>query len=245
MRINEIPTPFGPIWLRSREAFASSARAALVVISGAYAHRDSMTPITHELSNVDVYFGHVPGNHCPQTITSSVGVFSAAYSHAIDSVHRSVVLLGVSLGATISLGVRSRNVSRNVLLEPILTTSELWPLHRDFSHALRSDRDGKISREFMWNVFGVGPDIVEDRDYRPILGGLSVESDVLVGATPLGLPRPTTLTPSLVSHRTLDALSQHDLVHMHTVLDVGHDIGEGGSQRIVEVVSRAVSLATQ
>src|SRR5687767_13830155 len=127
----EFQTPFGVVPLWGDFASFDSGRPLVVGILGAFAiERGSLFGVPPHIAGVaDMVVGHLPGNHTPPLVASSVGVFSAAYSHVISKAfsNRRVVSLGASIGGLTVLGLRARQIVRSVVMEPVLTTGKLWP----------------------------------------------------------------------------------------------------------------------
>ncbi|THD60187.1 glycosyltransferase [Phenylobacterium sp.] len=136
---------------------------------------------------------------------------------------RQVVLLGVSTGAVIALGVRARNLARVVAVEPPLVTRTLWPLTRSLPEHLRSQND-PVANAFALEALGLGPQGASPRDHTGLLRDLSVPVDVLLGSEPLMPPRELKRLPSLVDEAERRRLAATPGVRLHVAPDAGHNV---------------------
>lgn len=93
MDIIEVSTDLGPIQFRGRD----SGKPILLLITGAFATEDQMSLLQDRFPAVDALRAHLPGNHCPSLVDSSVGVFAAAFTTALNSrfAGREVVVVGL------------------------------------------------------------------------------------------------------------------------------------------------------
>mgnify|MGYP001553401090 CR=1 FL=1 len=137
MQTTVVQTSLGPIPLRAPPGALASRKPVVLVVTGAWAEADDMSR-THEVVGPawDAAVMRLPGNGTPALSETSVAAWARAVGELVDSVFagRTVVLVGLSVGAMVALGVRSAGVRRVVALEPPLVMSKLWPL----APALRS-----------------------------------------------------------------------------------------------------------
>ena len=147
---------------------------------------------------------------------------------------RPVVLLGVSSGAVIALGVRAANLARVVALEPPLITAELWPVIGQLSEHLRKAPDP--AREvFTSETFGVSQAGFIPRDHRWVLDGLGAPVEVVLGETPLQPRRELPRFPSLVDAAARRLLQAAPGVRLHVIAGAGHNV-LGQQMRAVRAV---------
>lgn len=223
----EIETPFGPIWLWGRD----TGKPVLLVIHGAFAGREGFGPIP--LTDVDVFEAHLPGNHCPELIAPNLGVWSAAFGHAVRTRFgdRHVGVVGVSTGALIGLGMHAPQVKRLLLIEPPLRPSLAWPLWK-----LRTEAPD-WGREMVRQVFGVGPLDVEARDYSHLLAALTKPTIALLGGVPLMPIRDFKSMPSLVDEASRADLRAHRFVQVREVPGVGHNVPRDAPAALTKAVA--------
>lgn len=240
MSCNEVDTPFGKVWLHG----VDTGRPVLLIIHGAFAEFEAIGQV-HSLL-FDVFQVHLPGNHCPALEATSLGVWAAAYSRALQAQfpERTVAVAGMSTGALVALALRSPQVKHLVLVEPPLRPATAWPLHGLGRTAPAWGAD------FLWNVLGIGPDRVEERDYTHLMAHLATPATVLLGSEPLMPRRPFERMPSLIDEETRTVLAAHPLVEVWEAEGAGHniprdagDLLERALDRSAEVILRsAVSL---
>lgn len=155
---------------------------------------------------------------------------------------RQVVLLGVSTGAVIALGVRASNLARVVAVEPPLVTEGLWPLVEPLRELLRSSRDATTAT-FVLEAFGVSETGLVARDYRSVLDGLAAPVDVIVGDAPLNPQRELERFPSLVDEAERWRLAATPGVRMHLARDAGHNVVGHAVRTVYDVLREACRRA--
>jgi len=214
----EVETPFGPVWMWGFD----TGRPLLLVLSGAFAEPWVFDQLHTAIPGVDVVRAHHPTNHCPPIRPLHLGAIGAAYAMALRTrfPDRPAVVFGNSTGALIALAMRAPQARRMVLIEPFLRTGRLWPLR-----LILRRRPTEEQRLFLWNLFGLTEDRLEDRDYTHLLEGLRIPTHVLVGDEPLGEPRDIAALPSLVDEQDRQALASHPFVDL-TVLPGGHHFAQ-------------------
>src|SRR5258706_3734997 len=116
----EIATPLGDIWMWGRD----TGKPVVLLITGAFAEFHVYDRLQLVLPEFDVLRTHLPGNHCPELIDISVGVMSGAVSQAMGArfAGRALVILGISAGALVAMGVRTPGLAAMMLVEPFLRT---------------------------------------------------------------------------------------------------------------------------
>lgn len=213
----EVETPLGPVWLWGR---GDTGAPVLLLITGAFAKVDTLNRTGAALEGVDVWRAHLPGNHSPELAATSIGAYSAAFSHALNTrfPNRPTVVLGLSVGALVAMGLRNPQIQRLLLVEPPLRTEGVWPL------LLLREQAPPGAETFLWNIFGIGPETTEPRDYSPLLNQLRIPSLVLVGQELLMPVRQSTIMPSLITDEVREALERHPLVRVVEAPGAGHNI---------------------
>lgn len=225
----EVETPLGPVWFWGRDR----GRPVLLLITGTFSEPHVLRGLRDVLPEIDVWRAHLPGNHCPPLAATSVGVYAAAYSQALAQrlPERPLVVLGLSVGALVALGLRASNIRRMLLVEPPLLTEGLWPL------ALLRKGAPPGAEEFLWNVLGVGPDRLEPRDYSALLDALQIPTRVMLGDELPGEPRDSDVLPSLVTPPARALLARHPHVRTTTVRGAGHNVPQAAGATFLDAVT--------
>ena len=240
-------TPFGPIWLWGQAEAFSSDKPLVFCVAGSFAilHGPLFQLAPLLAPHVDVITGHLPGNHCPSLAQTSVGMYSAAYSHVLNTAfaHRKVMACGASIGALVTLGLRSPTVRAGLAVEPVLTTAKLWPMHPFRKGKLAAAPEGDNLRDFIPNVFGVTPTGIEDRDYRPVLQNITVPTCMLVGDQPLYPERTVQKLPSLVDEPERELLSGLPRVSYAIAPHAGHNVLQESSEVFVAKLRQMTMMA--
>jgi hypothetical protein len=156
---------------------------------------------------------------------------------------RPVVLLGVSIGAVIALGVRARSLARIVAVEPPLVTEGLWPVLGAFGEHLRAVRD-PLSDAYISATFGVSQAEVVGRDHRWVLDGLNVPVDAVLAGEPLEPQRAVARHPSLVGEAERRRLAATPGVRLHVVPGTGHNVIGQAVTAAEEIVLEACHRAS-
>jgi fermentation-respiration switch protein FrsA (DUF1100 family) len=212
----EVETPFGPVWFWRRD----TGQPVLLLITGTFADADTLEGLDEVMLGVDVWRAHLPGNHCPPLAPASVGMFAAAYSHAIGTAlkGRDVVVLGLSVGGLVALGLRAPNVRRLLVVEPPLLTEGLWPLE------VVREQAPAGHEAFLWQVLGIAPDRIEPRDYRGLLASLQRPTRALVGGECGPPQRPFSIMPSFITPACRALLDAHPRVSVLEAPGAGHNV---------------------
>jgi pimeloyl-ACP methyl ester carboxylesterase len=231
----EVATAAGPVWFWGED----TGRPILLVITGTYAEKDLLHRTQLYFDDVDVLRAHLPGNHCPPARDNSIATFAEAFSEALQSrfAERPVVVVGLSVGALVALGLSAANVRRLVLVEPPLRTEGAWPIvgFRDSAPPEAAD--------FLWEVFGVAKDRIEPRDYTGLLDRLPAPAHAVLGDLPLQPERPLEILPSLVDEASRARLMAHPDIEVSVAKGAGHNIPRDAPALLLEVMKRACALA--
>jgi pimeloyl-ACP methyl ester carboxylesterase len=93
----EIATSLGEVWMWGRD----TGKPIVLLITGAFADFDVYDRLPLVLPQFDVLRTHLPGNHSPVLIDTSIGVMAGAISQAMTARFggRPLVILGLSTGA--------------------------------------------------------------------------------------------------------------------------------------------------
>ena len=223
MQITVIRTRLGVIPLWSPPGALESAKPMVLALTGAWAEPSDMMKTPAVVAPAwDAAVMRLPGNGTPPLAETSVEAWARAVSELIDTTFagRTVVLVGLSVGALVALAVRSPQVRRVIALEPPLVMSKLWPLAERLNARWRSD---PAARDAIEAVFGVTDGRREERSYFNLFEG-APPSDVIVGETPLFPERATARFPSFVDAPERAWLSARPGVTLHLAPGAGHNI---------------------
>ena len=218
-------TSAGEIWIWGDSETLPTGQPLVLFINGAFSiPRPRSYDLPDLLPGATVMNAHLPGNHCPGLNAHGVDVYAAAYSEVLDQIGRPSIIIGGSIGALLALSIRSDWVKGLVILEPPLQTGKLWCLVENFRARLVATPDDDDLREFLWNVFGLSETALENRDYRPLLDGLTRPSWAAFGGVPLMPPRAFASLPSLVDEPERLLMRAHPLFKTEVIPTVGHNV---------------------
>jgi hypothetical protein len=136
---------------------------------------------------------------------------------------RPVVVLGLSTGAVIALGVRARNLARIVAVEPPLVVEDLWPVAGLLSQHLRRLGD-PVATAFAAEAFGIGQGDPVARNHFAALDGLNVPVELVLGGVTLRPARQLSQFPSFVDEPERRRLAATPGVRLHLVEAAGHNL---------------------
>lgn len=188
----------------------------VLVVRGAFAPKDQMARLAIDVPDARFDF-------CD--LSTAAGYSVASYVTQLErflSTQPPSVVVGVSLGGVIALGLRSPKVVGVLALDPPVRTADCEPLWAGYRPLLDT------APEFLWSVFGLAKDRTEPRDYLSLAMDQRAPTIVLAGSRE---PLPDGRLPGLISDPTLKALGQ--MARTERLPGVGHDIGLGGSPRIL------------
>lgn len=224
MQTTVVQTGLGPIPLWSPPGALTSKKPVVLTVTGAWAEPDDMIKTPAVVGPTwDAVVMRLPGNGTPALSETSIQAWARAVSELADATFagRPVVLVGLSVGALVALGVRSPRVRRIIALEPPLVMSKLWPM----AEVLRGRwRDDPTSRTFIEAVFGVTGAGQEARTYFDLFDREPPPIDVMVGETPLYPQRALDRFPSFVDEPERAWLAARPGVSLHVAPGAGHNL---------------------
>ena len=246
----DVTTRFGviPLWSRP-DVFGASAKPLVLAIGGSFSRAEDLKNLPDALGILaDACIMRLPGAGAPPLSSLAISDVTLAVGELLETVFpgRPVVLLGVSIGAVVALGVRAANVARIVAIEPPLRTGGLWPVVAPLREALGKTHD-RLFHDLAFQTYGVGPQEVEDRNYLGVLRGLRAPVDVVLGETPLEPERPVDRFPSLVGAAERRELAGNPRVRLHVAPGAGHNVVSQAPRVVQDIVleaSRRASAAT-
>ncbi len=244
-----VETSHGTLYLVGR-LHAGSARPTLLVVTGAFPPRDYRHEIIDDYPGVNVLVGSLPGMDAPFLNRQSQESYSAAFDEMIARLapRDPLIAYGISTGSLVTLGMKSPNLRHHIVEEPFDSTVGLWPVVDNFRKNLVLFADNPWLRDFLWNLFGLTADTLEDRDYSALLSGIRQTADVLVGAEPLEPERDFDGWPSLTSARARALLAANPKVALHVgPPGSGHGYGtlEEGRRAVGALVLKALHAAAR
>ena len=145
-----------------------------------------------------------------------------------------IVAFGASTSSLLTLGLQLPNICRHLVLEPFFQTEGLWPFVTSARERMASDPANAAMTRFFWEVFGIGPDRLENRDYRHLLANITKPTQVVVGGASLEPKRQMDFWPSFTSAQDRAALRANPLVTLvKGPPDTGHDFGAEGESDLM------------
>jgi len=242
-----LQTSAGPLGFVGR-IHTDRPRPALVAVSGSFPPRTYLHDLIDLFQGANVLIVNLPGMAGVPWSAATPAQLSAGLEEAIRLLlgDLPIVAFGSSTGNLLSLGLRLPNICRRVAVEPFFQTKDLWPFIANSRQRMdRNPADVFLARYF-WNVFGIGPTTVEGRDYRHLLGAITVPTDVIVGQIPLLPPRATEVWPSFTSQEDRAALTANPLVTLHEgPPGTGHSVNAdpGGDALVKRTLHAALHAA--
>lgn len=235
METIKVETDLGPIWFRGRD----TGRAILLVVASEFSSEPTMERLQALFPALDVLRVHLPGNHCPLLVGHSIGLYAAAYDMALDQRFpgRAIVVLGLSAGGLVALGLHAQGVKRVIAVDPPLVTREAWPLARLKETAPAG------SEAFLAAVLGVGVEGDHAPDYRPLLDRLTVPTIALLADPP---PEPGAVfedLPGLVGPLARAALRARRSIEIEEVHGASHNILRVAPGRLLQTLVRTLRQA--
>ena len=227
----EIATPLGDVWMWGRD----TGKPILLVVTGAFAEFGVYDRLQLVLPGFDVLRTHLPGNHSPPLIDTSVGVMGRALGLAMDArfADRPFVAIGVSTGAVAAMAMTSPGLKALLLIEPFLRTAHIWP----FGDMLEPHPE-PWQREFLWKVLGVREGERAERDYSGLVASLRVPGLVLLGAEPLEPPRRLAMLPSFVGEADRAVLRAQPLLRVTEAPGTGHNVAAQSVAIFIDLLVR-------
>jgi hypothetical protein len=217
-----LDTSFGPVVVHGDLAAFRRERPLLFMIRGAFPEPDQLVRLGESFPGTDFAWVDLPGMHSPHFAWPSVPLFAAAFDEALDLLFpgRRITAVGISMGGTTALHMRSPLVRSMVLADPPLQTGQLWPLigYRQIAPKMPGGSD------WLQAVLGIGPMTVENRDYRGALEGLVAAPQFLLGGEPLLPERPLRALPGLTSAEDRELLLNRFGGAVALLRGVGHNI---------------------
>ncbi len=222
----DVPTPGGVVRVWTTPQPPGTLRPMVFAIPGMLSTTDNFIALGDSFGLLaDLCLMRLPIAMATRLADGSLGALSQMVGGLIEELFpgRPVLLLGMSSGALIALGVRAANLARIIAIEPPLVTGELWPITTQLDDYLRGTKD-PATTAFALETLGVGEDRIARHDHLGLLNGLNVPVDVLLGEEPLRPERKVARFPSLVGEPERRALAAQPGVRLHIVPGTGHNV---------------------
>lgn len=225
-----VQTRAGPLGVVGR-VHTGSPRPALLAVNGAFPKLNQRHDLVDYFRGVSVLVVDLPGMAdvpwAHPTIAELTGGLEETVCRLLGDVP--IVAFGASVGNLLTLGLQLPNICHRLALEPFFQTEDLWPFVRSGRRRMAERPDDADLARFLWEVFGIGPERLENRDYRHLLANITVPTQVMVGGAPLLPPRELDFWPSFTSEEDRAALSANPLVSMRQgPPDSGHSWASDG-----------------
>jgi hypothetical protein len=238
-----IETSLGPIPVWHLPGMLASRKPVILTLTGAWASPDVMGKMQRVVGeDWDAGLMRLPGNGAPPLTETSIAAWSRALGELVESAFagRIVVLLGLSVGALVMLGVRSPLVRRVIALEPPLVMDKLWPMIGDLRVKWR---DEPHERPVVEAVFGVTGDSSLDRRYFGLFDGARPPVDIVVGDIPLLPERALARFPSFVDMPERAWIAAQPGVSLHVAPGAGHAVQVFAAEFTRDVILDALGKA--
>lgn len=213
-----IQTEGGPLSIVGR-VHTDRTKPSLLVVRGSFPPKDHMLELPIYFRGASVLVVTLPGmvSGAYWADRPNVAGLTRGLERAVGMLlpDTPIVAFGASTGSILSLGLRLPNIRRHVVVEPFLRTKDLWPFIANSRDRLKKNPDLEPMARFFWEVFGIGADRLEDRDYGYLLEAITVPTDVVVGQLPLLPPRDLAVWPSFTSAEDRARLLANPMVTLH------------------------------
>lgn len=188
---------------------AETASPRVLLIHGFKRQAGQLAPWSDRIP--DLGFVHLPG-HSGAPPFSEVSV--EAWIRGLGEMIRSAfpeppLIIAESLGAIVAMSLPSRAL---IAVEPLLSTDQLWPLHRTIRSARARGFEIEPAMEALF-----------DEPFTWALERISAPTLVLAGNEPLLPERDTPREPSLLTDEDFAAYAAHPLVEAHRIAG-GHTL---------------------
>jgi hypothetical protein len=222
-----IQTSAGPLGFVGR-IHTDRRRPALLAVNGSFPPKTYLHDLIDDFAGANVLIANLPGMLGVPWSSANAAELTRGLEEAVRLLlgDLPLVAFGASTGNLLSFGLRLPTICRRVALEPFFQTENLWPFIAHCRDRMARKPGAEGLARFLWTFFGIGPDSLENRDYRHLLDGITVKTDVLVGGLPLLPEREVDNWPSFCSAEDRELLHANPLVTVHSgPPGVGHRFG--------------------
>ncbi|MDH0685270.1 alpha/beta fold hydrolase [Achromobacter animicus] len=240
----QIASPFEALAGRSgiirvrRATHWREGRPTWVVLHGSLGSIETVEQIEPHLSDANLLFADLPGfGASSAALEMSVKGFADELLPALlSALPADFGILGASFGGSVGLEIarRTTRCTQVVLLDSPFTAAKQWHNHEFLRGAISQRPDDRYLRSFALEIYGVTPIAVVERDYWPLLEGVSQPVTVVTGNVPMQPPRSMPPVPCCLDEDDLARLQELG----HTVERVagGHDLINDNPEAVAAVV---------
>jgi len=219
-------------------------KSAVVLIHDLFATPGVMADWFGKLEpEAEVVLAALPGHgKAPRFTEGGWADLVAAYARSLDTIlpGRRVLVVGAGLGGTLALALNAHGRA-SMAIDPVLSTSGLWPLEAAVRTAEADGRD--IDADFLFEMIGWRDGaIVENRDYGALLDRIRQPALVVAGGVPLGEPRGGAF-PSLMDGAAHARLAAYPNIRVEVVEGAGHDVLSQASDLCRELILSELARA--
>nr|WP_225590265.1 alpha/beta fold hydrolase [Achromobacter sp. ACM02] len=176
-----------------RGAGWQEGRPTWVVLHGSLGSIATVQGFEPHLSDANLLFVDLPGcgaSTAPQEMSVN-GFVDELLPALLTAAPSGFGLLGVSFGGSVSLEIARRTplCKQVVLLDTPFSAAKLWHNHAFLRGAIAARPDDRHLRSFALEIYGVTPTAAVERDYWPLLNGVTQPVTVVTGNVPMHPPR--------------------------------------------------------
>jgi hypothetical protein len=196
---------------------AGARRPVLLVVRGAFPPKGYLHDLADHFAGVNVLIFIAPGMNGAPWMETTPASLARGLEEALGRLAPDLpmVVFGSSTGNLLTLSLRLPNICRIVADEPFFQTKDLWPFIADSRGRMRIENPHRMIEPYLWSYFGIGPETIENRDYRHLVNGITVPTDVLMGEAPLLPERDVANWPSFTSEEDRALLAANPYVRLN------------------------------
>ena len=141
------------------------------MVNGSFPGPQHRHDLVEQFAGVSVLVVNLPGMAGVPWANPTVAALTEGLEAAVRRLLGDVpiVAFGASTSNLVTLGLQLPNICRRVALEPFFQTEDLWPFVSWTRARMAHYPDNQALARFFWEVFGIGADRLENRDYRSLL----------------------------------------------------------------------------
>lgn len=197
---------------------AETATPRVLIIHGFKRRAEQLLPWRDRIPNLG--FVHLPGHSgAPPFAEVSVEAWIRGLSEMMAIFPQPPLIIAESLGAIVAMSLPSRAL---IAVEPLLSTDQLWPLHRTIRNARARGVEIEPAMEALF-----------DQPFNWALDRIGAPTLVLAGLEPLLPERATPHEPSLLDDKDFAAYARHPLAEAHRIPG-GHTLLDHNRDGVME-----------
>lgn len=236
-----VPTARGPVTLMGRFETFADERPLILAIPGALQDPHALVGLIAQTPQADVAIALLPGMFSPLLDETSVAAFASAFDEVIAARFsgRDILRCGFSVGGLVAMAMRAGQAF--VAVDSPLTTDGLWPLIEPLRKVMAQGEPDRVPG-WVWAVLGIGPDRIENRDYRPLLANLNVPGIYVIAGQPLEPPRNLPRPPGAMTPEDRDLVSATPGVTPLVAAGSGHGVLVEAPRAVMLAIERGLAL---